>query len=157
MTVYSTFCYSLSADKRLLDRSGVISGCLIMPDFIRRFGSVDPSTATGYVLNADRQSIVAALLRYPPSQHAGLISFHTFHSAGTFVDSFAQVLISDRIGRTGSISVSSVCAFPHLVRSPILKINLVYLHHRRRCPSVSKIGFGSDYKWKVHFWARSRR
>jgi len=45
---------------------GVISGCLIMPDFVRRFGT--PNGQGGFVLSSSRQSIITSLL-----------------SAGTFV------------------------------------------------------------------------
>ncbi|KAG2035648.1 general substrate transporter [Suillus americanus] len=62
---------------------GVISGCLIMPDFIRRFGQ----GADGeYYLSSSRQSIIVSLL-----------------SAGTFCGALAQAFTSDRLGRRGSI------------------------------------------------------
>ncbi|KAL5508401.1 hypothetical protein ACEPAH_6020 [Sanghuangporus vaninii] len=63
---------------------GVISGCLIMPDFIRRFG--EPDGEGGFVLSSTRQSIITSLL-----------------SAGTFVGALAQAFTSDRFGRKGSI------------------------------------------------------
>ncbi|KAL5527238.1 hypothetical protein ACEPAG_6029 [Sanghuangporus baumii] len=63
---------------------GVISGCLIMPDFIRRFG--EPDGEGGFVLTSSRQSIITSLL-----------------SAGTFVGALGQAFTSDRFGRRGSI------------------------------------------------------
>ncbi|KIJ66473.1 hypothetical protein HYDPIDRAFT_109514 [Hydnomerulius pinastri MD-312] len=63
---------------------GVISGILIMPDFVRRFGQIGPDE-TPY-LSSSRQSIITSLL-----------------SAGTFVGSLAQAFTSDTIGRRGSI------------------------------------------------------
>ncbi|TFK56384.1 general substrate transporter [Heliocybe sulcata] len=62
---------------------GVISGCLIMPDFVERFGE---GPAGSRVLSASRQSIITSLL-----------------SAGTFVGSLAQAFTSDSMGRRGSI------------------------------------------------------
>ncbi|EJC97759.1 sugar transporter [Fomitiporia mediterranea MF3/22] len=69
---------------------GVISGCLIMPDFVRRFG--EPDGAGGFVLSSSRQSIITSLL-----------------SAGhvTFVGALAQAFTSDRFGRKGSILIWS--------------------------------------------------
>ncbi|KAI0352263.1 general substrate transporter [Trametes cingulata] len=67
---------------------GVISGCLIMPDFIDRFGTVDGSGNA--VLSPARQSIITSLL-----------------SAGTFVGALAQAFTSDRFGRRGSILIWS--------------------------------------------------
>lgn len=67
---------------------GVISGCLIMPDFIDRFGQMDSSGAM--VLSSSRQSIITSLL-----------------SAGTFVGALAQAFTSDRFGRRGSILIWS--------------------------------------------------
>ncbi|KAF8167584.1 general substrate transporter [Crassisporium funariophilum] len=67
---------------------GVISGCLIMPDFINRFGEMD---ANGNMfLSSSRQSIITSLL-----------------SAGTFVGALAQAFTSDRFGRRGSILIWS--------------------------------------------------
>ncbi|KAG1813963.1 general substrate transporter [Suillus subaureus] len=63
---------------------GVISGCLIMPDFIRRFGQ--EGTDGQYILSSSRQSIIVSLL-----------------SAGTFCGALAQAFTSDRLGRRGSI------------------------------------------------------
>lgn len=63
---------------------GVISGCLIMPDFQRRFGEVD-ANGTPF-LSASRQSIITSLL-----------------SAGTFVGALGQAFTSDSLGRRGSI------------------------------------------------------
>ncbi|KAN0100175.1 General substrate transporter [Tylopilus felleus] len=63
---------------------GVISGILIMPDFIRRFGQV--SSDGTYYLSSSRQSIITSLL-----------------SAGTFVGSLAQAFTTDSMGRRGSI------------------------------------------------------
>ncbi|KAG1747556.1 general substrate transporter [Suillus lakei] len=60
---------------------GVISGCLIMPDFIRRFGQ--EGTDGVYYLSSSRQSIIVSLL-----------------SAGGAI---AQAFTSDRLGRRGSI------------------------------------------------------
>ncbi|EJD54351.1 general substrate transporter [Auricularia subglabra TFB-10046 SS5] len=65
---------------------GVISGCLIMPDFIDRFGEFDASEGK-MVLSPSRQSIITSLL-----------------SAGTFIGALAQAFTSDlRYGRKGSI------------------------------------------------------
>ncbi|KAF8435632.1 general substrate transporter [Boletus edulis BED1] len=63
---------------------GVISGILIMPDFIHRFGQV--SSDGTYYLSSSRQSIITSLL-----------------SAGTFVGSLAQAFTTDSMGRRGSI------------------------------------------------------
>ncbi|KAI0347887.1 general substrate transporter [Trametopsis cervina] len=63
---------------------GVISGCLIMPDFQARFGEID-SNGNPF-LSSSRQSIITSLL-----------------SAGTFVGALAQAFTSDRFGRRGSI------------------------------------------------------
>lgn len=63
---------------------GVISGCLIMPDFIRRFGQ--EGTDGQYYLSSSRQSIIVSLL-----------------SVGTFCGAIAQAFTSDRLGRRGSI------------------------------------------------------
>jgi SP family sugar:H+ symporter-like MFS transporter len=68
---------------------GVISGCLIMPDFIRRFGELDASGNP--FLSSSRQSIITSLL-----------------SAGTFVGALAQAFTSDRFGRRGSILIWAV-------------------------------------------------
>jgi SP family sugar:H+ symporter-like MFS transporter len=62
----------------------VISGCLIMPDFERRFGTLGADGK--YALDSSRQSIITSLL-----------------SAGTFVGALAQAFTSDSIGRKGSI------------------------------------------------------
>ncbi|KAH8094627.1 general substrate transporter [Cristinia sonorae] len=67
---------------------GVISGCLIMPDFIRRFGEVGPDGVP--FLSSSRQSIITSLL-----------------SAGTFVGALGQAFTSDRSGRKGSILIWS--------------------------------------------------
>jgi len=68
---------------------GVISGCLIMTDFARRFGNGDMDPATGLpIINANRQSIITSLL-----------------SAGTFVGSLGQAFTSDWLGRRKSIWV----------------------------------------------------
>ncbi|KAF6765549.1 general substrate transporter [Ephemerocybe angulata] len=64
---------------------GVISGCLIMPDFIRRFGELGPDGE--YFLSSSRQSIITSLL-----------------SAG---GALAQAFTSDRFGRRGSILIWS--------------------------------------------------
>jgi len=63
---------------------GVISGCLIMPDFIRQFGQ--EGTNGQYYLSSSRQSIIVSIL-----------------SAGTFCGAIAQAFTSDRLGRRGSI------------------------------------------------------
>lgn len=63
---------------------GVISGCLIMPDFQRRFGEVDANGTPS--LSPSRQSIITSLL-----------------SAGTFVGALGQAFTADRFGRRGSI------------------------------------------------------
>ncbi|KAF8807875.1 general substrate transporter [Phlegmacium glaucopus] len=62
---------------------GVISGCLIMPDFVRRFGQLDASGKP--FLSSSRQSIITSLL-----------------SAG---GALAQAYTSDRFGRRGSILI----------------------------------------------------
>ncbi|KAJ3574621.1 hypothetical protein NP233_g1641 [Leucocoprinus birnbaumii] len=67
---------------------GVISGCLIMPDFIRRFGEQDSNG--NFFLSSSRSSIITSLL-----------------SAGTFVGALAQAFTSDRFGRRGSILIWS--------------------------------------------------
>ncbi|TFK86335.1 general substrate transporter [Polyporus arcularius HHB13444] len=67
---------------------GVISGCLIMPDFVQRFGE-QQSDGT-WVLSSSRQSIITSLL-----------------SAGTFVGALGQAFTSDRFGRRGSILIWS--------------------------------------------------
>ncbi|KAF5312723.1 hypothetical protein D9619_002694 [Psilocybe cf. subviscida] len=67
---------------------GVISGCLIMPDFIRRFGQQDANG--NFFLSSERQSIITSLL-----------------SAGTFVGALGQAFTSDRFGRRGSILIWS--------------------------------------------------
>ncbi|KAL0951923.1 hypothetical protein HGRIS_008577 [Hohenbuehelia grisea] len=66
---------------------GVISGCLIMPDFINRFGEGPEGSR---VLTSSRQSIITSLL-----------------SAGTFVGALGQAFTSDRFGRRGSILIWS--------------------------------------------------
>lgn len=63
---------------------GVISGCLIMPNFIRTFGELGADGE--YFLSSSRQSIITSLL-----------------SAGTFVGAIAQAFTSDRLGRRSSI------------------------------------------------------
>jgi len=69
---------------------GVISGCLIMPDFINRFGQ--PIGPNGEMtLSSSRQSIITSLL-----------------SAGTFVGALGQAFTADRFGRRGSIRIWSV-------------------------------------------------
>ncbi|TBU40716.1 general substrate transporter [Dichomitus squalens] len=67
---------------------GVISGCLIMEDFVARFGQQHADGT--FFLSASRQSIITSLL-----------------SAGTFVGALAQALTSDRFGRRGSILIWS--------------------------------------------------
>ncbi|KAJ6606815.1 general substrate transporter [Mycena sp. CBHHK59/15] len=67
---------------------GVISGCLIMPDFIDRFGEMGADGQM--VLSSSRQSIITSLL-----------------SAGTFVGALGQAFTSDRFGRRGSILIWS--------------------------------------------------
>ncbi|EGO05354.1 hypothetical protein SERLA73DRAFT_68971 [Serpula lacrymans var. lacrymans S7.3] len=63
---------------------GVISGCLIMPDFIRRFGQIGADGLP--YLSSSRQSIIVSLL-----------------SAGTFFGALAQAFTADSLGRRGSI------------------------------------------------------
>ncbi|KAH9937389.1 general substrate transporter [Fomitopsis serialis] len=63
---------------------GVISGCLIMDDFVDRFGEQNPDGS--FTLSSSRQSIITSLL-----------------SAGTIVGAIAQAFTSDRFGRRGSI------------------------------------------------------
>ncbi|KAJ7291914.1 general substrate transporter [Mycena rebaudengoi] len=67
---------------------GVISGCLIMPDFIERFGGLNAEGNP--ILSSARQSIITSLL-----------------SAGTFVGALGQAFTSDRFGRRGSILIWS--------------------------------------------------
>ncbi|THH32820.1 hypothetical protein EUX98_g1313 [Antrodiella citrinella] len=67
---------------------GVISGCLIMDDFVRRFGEVGTDGVP--FLSSSRQSIITSLL-----------------SAGTFVGALGQAFTSDRFGRRGSILIWS--------------------------------------------------
>ncbi|KAI0275471.1 general substrate transporter [Gloeopeniophorella convolvens] len=67
---------------------GVISGCLIMPDFVRRFGEIGSDGQP--FLSSSRQSIITSLL-----------------SAGTFVGALAQAFTADRFGRKGSIFIWS--------------------------------------------------
>ncbi|KAI0033852.1 general substrate transporter [Vararia minispora EC-137] len=67
---------------------GVISGCLIMDDFIERFGQPDGNG--GFFLSSSRQSIITSLL-----------------SAGTFVGALAQAFTADRYGRKLSIFIWS--------------------------------------------------
>uniref|UniRef100_A0A0W0G654 Major facilitator superfamily (MFS) profile domain-containing protein n=2 Tax=Moniliophthora roreri TaxID=221103 RepID=A0A0W0G654_MONRR len=67
---------------------GVISGCLIMPDFQWRFG--EPDGNGGYHLTPDRQSLITSLL-----------------SAGTFVGALAQAFTADSLGRRPSILIWS--------------------------------------------------
>ncbi|CCL98892.1 uncharacterized protein FIBRA_00899 [Fibroporia radiculosa] len=67
---------------------GVISGCLIMPDFVDRFGQENPDGT--FTLFSSRQSIITSLL-----------------SAGTIVGAIAQAFTSDRFGRRGSILIWS--------------------------------------------------
>ncbi|KXN85730.1 Hexose transporter 2 [Leucoagaricus sp. SymC.cos] len=70
---------------------GVISGCLIMPDFIRRFGEQNADGT--YFLSSSRSSIITSLLS------AGYVL--------TFVGALAQAFTSDRFGRRGSILIWS--------------------------------------------------
>ncbi|THU85105.1 sugar transporter [Dendrothele bispora CBS 962.96] len=65
---------------------GVISGCLIMDDFVRRFG--EQMSDGSFVLSSSRQSIITSLL-----------------SAGTFVGALGQAFTSDRFGRKGTILI----------------------------------------------------
>ncbi|KAJ7608721.1 general substrate transporter [Roridomyces roridus] len=67
---------------------GVISGCLIMPDFIDRFGQMGSDGQM--FLSSSRQSIIVSLL-----------------SAGTFVGALGQAFTSDRAGRRGSLLIWS--------------------------------------------------
>ncbi|KIY74116.1 sugar transporter [Cylindrobasidium torrendii FP15055 ss-10] len=68
---------------------GVISGCLIMPDFTRRFGDFNEASGE-WELDSHKQSIITSLL-----------------SAGTFVGALGQAFTSDRFGRRGSILIWS--------------------------------------------------
>ncbi|KAI5477264.1 general substrate transporter [Pseudohyphozyma bogoriensis] len=70
---------------------GVISGCLIMPDFKMRFGYEDPANPGEYILSATRQSEITSLL-----------------SAGTFFGALAQTFTADSLGRKGSILLWSI-------------------------------------------------
>ncbi|KAK7680557.1 hypothetical protein QCA50_016339 [Cerrena zonata] len=67
---------------------GVISGCLIMEDFVARFGEIGADGKP--FLSSSRQSIITSLL-----------------SAGTFVGAIGQAFTSDRFGRRGSILIWS--------------------------------------------------
>ncbi|CAL1693915.1 unnamed protein product [Somion occarium] len=67
---------------------GVISGCLIMDDFVARFGKIGSDGKP--FLSSSRQSIITSLL-----------------SAGTFVGALGQAFTSDRFGRKGSILIWS--------------------------------------------------
>jgi len=67
---------------------GVISGCLIMPDFVGRFGQIGDDGKP--FLSSSRQSIITSLL-----------------SAGTFVGALGQAFTSDSRGRKGSILIWS--------------------------------------------------
>ncbi|KAF9820003.1 hypothetical protein IEO21_01665 [Rhodonia placenta] len=67
---------------------GVISGCLIMPDFAARFGQIG-SDGQPY-LSSSRQSIITSLL-----------------GVGTIVGAIAQAFTSDRFGRRGSVIIWS--------------------------------------------------
>ncbi|EJU01963.1 general substrate transporter [Dacryopinax primogenitus] len=65
---------------------GVISGCLVMPDFINRFG--EPTGPNGeMVLSATRQSLITSLL-----------------SVGTTIGALAQAFTADSLGRRASIA-----------------------------------------------------
>lgn len=68
---------------------GVISGCLIMRDFIQRFGDLQGNGT--YVLSAHTQSLIVSLL-----------------GAGTFFGALAQAPLSDRIGRQKSMIIWAV-------------------------------------------------
>jgi len=82
-----TFCFFVAFGGFLFGYDiGVISGCLIMPDFVERFGVMGPDGV--YVLDAHRQSIITSLL-----------------SAGTFVGALGQAFSSDRFGRRWSIFI----------------------------------------------------
>ncbi|KAF5371780.1 hypothetical protein D9758_003568 [Tetrapyrgos nigripes] len=65
---------------------GVISGCLIMDDFVERFG--EQAADGSFFLSSHRQSIITSLL-----------------SAGTFVGALGQAFTSDRFGRRGTILI----------------------------------------------------
>jgi len=67
---------------------GVISGCLIMDDFVTRFGQTG-SDGQPY-LSSSRQSIITSML-----------------SVGTFIGALGQAFTSDRFGRRGSILIWS--------------------------------------------------
>jgi SP family sugar:H+ symporter-like MFS transporter len=64
----------------------VISGLLIMPDFIQRFGTENPDGT--FTLSSSRQSIITSLL-----------------SAGTFVGALGQAFTADRFGRRPTILI----------------------------------------------------
>ncbi|KDN53436.1 putative monosaccharide transporter [Tilletiaria anomala UBC 951] len=68
---------------------GVISGCLIMPDFFRRF---EPAGATE--LSSQNASLITSLL-----------------SAGTFFGALAQGPISDRLGRKPALMLWAIIFF----------------------------------------------
>ncbi|PWN92753.1 general substrate transporter [Acaromyces ingoldii] len=67
---------------------GVISGCLVMPDFINRFGAPDPKNPG---------------LNYLPDEHSSLIT--SLLSAGTFFGALLQAPVSDYAGRKASMLV----------------------------------------------------
>ncbi|KAJ3798677.1 general substrate transporter [Lentinula aff. detonsa] len=65
---------------------GVISGLLVMPDFVQRFGQENPDGS--FTLSSSRQSIITSLL-----------------SAGTFVGALGQAFTADRFGRRPTILI----------------------------------------------------
>ncbi|KAJ3757213.1 general substrate transporter [Lentinula raphanica] len=65
---------------------GVISGLLVMPDFVQRFGQENPDGT--FTLSESRQSIITSLL-----------------SAGTFVGALGQAFTADRFGRRPTILI----------------------------------------------------
>jgi len=67
---------------------GVISGCLIMPDFAARFGQINEDGQP--YLSSSRQSIITSLL-----------------GVGTIVGAIAQAFTADRYGRRGSVIIWS--------------------------------------------------
>ena len=65
---------------------GYISGCLIMPPFQKAYGTPDSTSASGYSLTSNRQSVVVALL-----------------SAGCFAGALLGVPLADILGRRSAI------------------------------------------------------
>ena len=81
-----------------------IQGCLIMPDFQRRFGQIGSDGQP--FLTSSQQSIITSLLS------AGYVPYSTcadiaYRLRSTFVGALGQAFTSDRFGRKGSILIWS--------------------------------------------------